>query len=152
MNTKLCTKCNIIKSFDDYNKSKNRKYGIACHCRSCMKIERKEYRAKETSIVLIRECRSRYNKKHPETRLTYYLNNIDKRTEYNKKYRENNIEHYNNKATIYRKKSRNILSDGYIKSQLSKVTSLKHSQIPQELVELKRIQLKTYRLCQQLQN
>jgi bisphosphoglycerate-independent phosphoglycerate mutase (AlkP superfamily) len=152
MNTKLCTKCNTIKSFDEYSKSKNRKYGIACHCKSCINLHKKEYRSKETAVVLIKESRSRYNKKNRDKNIEYRRKNKDRIAIYNKNHRLENKERYNQVSLSYKRKSIDEINDTYVKDKLKRGISLKGIDIPQEIIELKRIIIKTHRLCQQLQN
>lgn len=152
METKLCTKCNTVKSFDEYNKAKDRKYGISCHCRSCMNIHKKEYRNREETKILIKGCRYRYNKKNDHKNKEYALKNKDRIAIYNKNHRKENIEHYNQVAASYKRKCINEISDSYVKDKLRRVTSLKGIDVPQEIIELKRIIIKTHRLCLQLKN
>jgi hypothetical protein len=49
------------------------------------------------------------------------------------------------------KKGVDKLTDFYIRRQIQKIVKIPKESIPQELIELKRIQLKTHRLCVQLQ-
>ena len=43
---KICSKCKEEKSFDDFNKQKNGKFGLQSYCRDCAILARKKYQKK----------------------------------------------------------------------------------------------------------
>ena len=102
------------------------------------KEEKKEYAKK---------WRKENSDKTKEYRRKYYKENLSKFKEYQK----NNPKEYIGKILEYQKKNRVILSDVYIKKRLISQGFVKN-QITPELIELKRITLKTKRLCLQLKS
>ena len=103
-------------------------------------VVNKAYRARNKERI------AKYKKK-------YDAENKEKIAEYmktyNKEYMEINRDFLRkrNKETKfnYEKKGRDELSDVYIKRNIVKGTTLKHSDIPQDMIELKRLQLKLKR-------
>jgi hypothetical protein len=80
------------------------------------------------------------------------LDNFYNHKQYIRKYDKVNREKKNGYNSKWLRKSSEELRDLYVRRQIQKMLHIPTELIPQELVELKRIQLKTYRLCQQLQN
>lgn len=76
MNSKKCTKCDIIKNFTEFSKGHD-KYGLKHSCKSCRKVEYQ--RNKEQELKKMRE---------------YRLNNPEKIIELNKSYQQNNSTNY----------------------------------------------------------
>lgn len=89
MNTKKCTKCEAIKSFDQFAPYKKHKDGLYSYCRSCVKVLNKIYYLKNVEKEKART--KLYALNHPEwvksTSTTYHANNQDKE----RNYRQNNI-------------------------------------------------------------
>jgi hypothetical protein len=96
-----------------------------------------------------------------------YYNNHDKNLLKNKQFRENNVLHvklykqeyakkYPDKLKasrkIWRDQQKENLTDLYVKELIYRSNKECYKFITPEIIELKRIQLKTHRLCQQLQN
>ena len=77
----------------------------------------------------------------------YRAKNPEKAKDYSAEYRAENPE----KVKARRAKYIGVLKDGYIK-ELLRQQGFKNEQITPELIELKRITLKTTRLCRQLKN
>lgn len=46
MNTKICTTCNVIKPYSEFNKMKSCIGGVRTTCKTCRTIERKEYHSR----------------------------------------------------------------------------------------------------------
>ena len=147
--TKTCTKCKECKPITEFTLNNTFKDGRTYNCKECIRV----YHVKRNS--------------KPEVKLKLKERNF-RRKEYNSKYKKENREKINStdrlrritnpeKIRLYEKqksKSNTInLSDKYIKNLLRvNGQSLKGITVPKEIIELKRIQIKTFRLCQQLQN
>jgi len=112
---KTCSKCKETKSVSLFNKNKSRKDGYDHSCRQC---------ANEAW----RDC---------------IKNNPEKEKERNKK-RNLNLNRKDFTKEWW-KIQRHNLGDSYIKLAICQNTSLKFSEIPQELIECKRIQLQIQR-------
>ena len=120
---KICSSCKELKSFSEFTKQKDKKYGLSCACRNCLKIKRdnnkdkrrelhKKWREKNKDKI------SKNYEKHKNTAATvksrkmYYKNNkeeiLKKRKEYylvNKKKNDEYDKIYNikNKSKIRKK-------------------------------------------------
>lgn len=149
--TKTCTKCNEEKSLNNFNKAKYGKLGYSASCRNCAKIHGKYYRSLETTKETLRLYREKNKEKTYIRHKKHYEQNKIKILKRSYDHYLSNIEH---KKKLCKKNERfhlENLTDSYVKLRLTTQGFLK-DQITPELIELKRIMLKTKRLCQQLQN
>ena len=139
MESKICRICSKTKKIDFFEKSKQYKNGISNKCKNCAnEIYREKYDNK-------------YREKKIESVKTYALNNKEKVTELNKNWKlKNPIKAFENNKRMHQK-AIYYMSDYYIKNLLVNI-GFKKEMITSELIELKRITLKTKRLCQQLKN
>jgi hypothetical protein len=112
----------------------------------------KKYRLgnKEKIVEINRRYFLENKEKISEKCKEYRLENKEKISERNKKYYLKNKKGGGD-YLLYGRKSRELLLDGYVKSILKKMGFLQE-QITPELIELKRINIKTERLCRQLKN
>jgi hypothetical protein len=138
-----------FKKYYDQNKEKIIKKSAEHYLAN--KEKAKEVRKKYISIPGIKEMLSEKEK-------NYRLINKEKISEVQKMYRLNNKEsileykrNNNERIKAYKRKLVKDLKDHYIISLLTKNPILKELITP-EIIELKKIQLKTLRLCQQLKN
>lgn len=118
-----CNKCNISKPFAEFIKKKTCRYGITGICRKCSNIRSRGYKrhmAPEQKLRNQERCRE-WRKHNP-------------RTEAEKaKMRKDALN------------DRKELNDTYIRSLLTKNTSLSFKDITQEMIDLKRLQVKLFR-------
>lgn len=137
MDSKICKHCNELKPLDLFTSSKKNKSGKCSMCKKCNCKRGKKYRLE--NIQFIKDI----NKK-------YALENKEKLKEYYFKYRLENKEKITEKRRSigYDKKYRADINDTYIKRQLI-AQGFKTFEITPELIELKRVIIKTIRLCQQ---
>lgn len=159
--SKVCTNCKYEKCIRDFYKDKKGKNGFRSCCKTCMN-----------------EFSSEYHKNNSEKRNIYRQANSEKIKTYRAKYRKNNSEKIKeNRAKYYKDnhKRENSISAEYHKNNLEKIKELKAKRIedlpdsyirhqlkiqnyPQELInnpeiiEIKRITIKTKRLCKTSQN
>jgi len=134
LETKICKTCNIEKSIDHYGtdvyKKLNKTY-IKNTCKLCYNQKCNEKnKLKYKNNVKFRLQVINYSK-------TRYLQNINNQIEY---------------SLERNRKERSRLFDNYIKKLISDGNNLKFADIPQELIELKRKQLKLYRHVKNQQN
>ena len=106
-----------------YDKIKGR-YGKASECILCFRDRSKKIR--------------KHSKEHIKQKSKEWR---EKNKGYNKRYYYNNLEYNRNRALVYSQRVRETLHDTYILTQLK----LKRGEETQELIELKRAQLKLYR-------
>lgn len=117
---KVCSKCKIEKDESEFYKDRVNKDGLQYRCKTC----RKEYSKSEKWKIY----KSEYNKKYPKS---------EKRKE---KLLEHRRKYY--KSEKGRNNAKN--SKSYMKKCLG-LTKMSVKIIPQELIELKRIQLQIKR-------
>ena len=127
METKRCSKCGEEKPLTEFNKNKYHKDGLSSSCNLCLNNNAKEYRKNNPNWI-------------KERRKIYYNKNKLQISEIQKLWRENNPE---KREEIYRKKVVDCNSY-YVKEKLIK-QGFKKEQITPELIELKRMIIKTKR-------
>ena len=155
MDTKRCSKCGKIKSIDLFRR------GV---CKECIKEYNRLYSIKNRDLIakIQREYQANNVEKIKAQRKEYNSSVAEIRREKEAAYRQRRRELYDAKKAkdigAFRERQRASmrkriasLSDGYIKERLTK-QGFKNEQITPELIELKRITLKTTRLCHQLKN
>lgn len=89
--TKICRKCKIEKSAENFHKSKTNKDGLASYCAECRNAHAKAIRSDEIRA----NERARYHANHEKRRSysnAWQLANQEKRKQYAKKYYELNKE------------------------------------------------------------
>jgi|GEM_PF-4422490 len=177
--TKVCSKCKVDKLVELFGKDKSRKNGLANYCKDCGNKKNSEYYKNNKEKILGLHKEKEYLERRRAIERTYYANNKEKIAIRNKNYREANKEKIRIKAKVYynrnkanawhhayrnkngeyllsyyanrRKYGIDNLTDAYVASTLK----IKVSQCPQELIELKRINLlitREIRNQQQCQN
>jgi len=162
MQTRTCSKCKQEKPLEEFSFNKSR--DIYCsHCKSCIAIRMKAYREKN------KDCLKKYQKEYcqinkeqiKKQHKKWLDENKDKVKQHSKKsyqknknkcrkrHREWCISHRDQSRKLIarcHKKQREQLRDSYIKHMLVSQTSLKHTDISQELIETKRLLLTIKRL------
>lgn len=116
MINKICSRCKIEKSIDNFNKRLSRKSGLASSCKTCMKDYRKD---KKLKIQLQQKEYKRLNKENIKRKanvynIKYYKSNklliLKNKKQYYKDNRESILKkkkenrHVSNKRESYRKK------------------------------------------------
>jgi hypothetical protein len=144
--SKICKTCNEEKPLDLFSKEKRNSDGHAGQCISC----RKEYVAKyyiKNKEEIDKKNKINFNnnrEKFLQVQKIYYQKNLEQALLQRKEWRQRNPEKVkeSNQKHKYKKAicSKN-LTDSYVKSQLTKRTPICNKEIPQELIELKRIQM-----------
>ena len=162
---KRCIKCGEAKGVDEYHADRTRKDGLSNKCKYCVSTYRRKYYL--DNIEKINLHTKEYFKEH-----------IDEKRAYNKKWKSKNKPflremnrnwHRKNKVTEYaraklwrisnkdkvkelNKKYRDTLPDSYIKAALIRQYKVNASYIKPDFIEIKRIIIKTKRLCKTLKN
>lgn len=148
---KRCSRCKEEKDEGEFCKCATSNDGLYCYCKACRadigrknrvkyknKIANyhKEYQAKnKDKMKFIQDV---YKKKYPE-----------KVAACKKKSRQLNIYKYRLFDRIESQRRRDILADNYVASRICQGTKLRSSDITPELIEVKRLIIKTKRLCKQ---
>lgn len=178
MKTKICTKCGIEKksTIKNFSRQKKGKYGYASCCKPCIAIYSKQYMSNPDNKKRVKEYSEKWRKENPEykkkwrkenpekekaIRARAYLNseqwredNKEKLKEDKLKYRIKNKDKAKLKVPFYSKKARTELQDHYVISQITRRSNLKSKDVRKhpELIEAKRLLIKTKRLCKTSQN
>lgn len=102
METRICKKCGLEKSIDDFSiYSKNNKFYYRSSCKLCMKEYNQKYQ-KENKEELNKK-RTIYREKHPEIYENYKIKYKELNKQWQKKYREKNKEKINEFCKRYQK-------------------------------------------------
>jgi hypothetical protein len=151
--TKTCTKCKEEKPLSEYYLLKKDGALTRNACKICVCKRTRFWNPSEHSKKAKRIYQVKYTKINAEEIKRKRFLNRDIKIIQDRNYYKNNKQLFLEKMSLRRKKTTSELADTYIRTSLKALMpSLKIKDIPQELIELKRIQIKTHRLCQQLQN
>jgi len=150
---KTCSFCSLEKEYYLFVKEKRNKDGIGNKCLSCKNEKRNLERA--INPIKIRQKEKDYKSKNKdkvsEWRKKCVAKNPDLYKSHRKKYTEKNHSLILKRSKDCAIIAKNELKDSYIKSDLVKL-GFKKEQITKELIELKRVIIKTKRLCKILMN
>ena len=139
--TKKCTKCGEVKSLSAFYKRKNIKSGVGAECKACRKAYCKAYyEANKYKVKAYRESNKDNKKAYDKA---YYEANKYKV----KAYRESNKDNIKASNKAYKKVNKDNLTNQYVAHAMR----LPIADIPPELIELKRAQLKLHRLIKKKQ-
>lgn len=98
---KKCTKCKIQKPYSEFSRNKNKKDGLQCHCRSCVKLYQQENKEK---ISLKRQQYREKNKKSLREIAKNYRKILKQYyRDYNKNYYQENKKRINKQNAIWQK-------------------------------------------------
>jgi len=123
-----CKVCRLRKLEEWKNQNKER---VSEFIRNRYKLRAEKFKEQRTKHKDSRKVRDR----------EYYKENREDRIRYSAEWRESNLERCNAKNKEIKERSRNSLSDGYVAGLLR----VKVSDIPPEVVELKRLQIQLKR-------
>ncbi len=171
---KVCYKCKVEKDVALFGKNRTRRNGLASECRDCKKKANSKYRAdnkdkiKEYQLKHYKNNKDKiaeYNKnnkdkiadyrannrnKIKEHKAKYRANNKDKIKYADKKYRLENLEKHRERCKEWAKRSSAGLSYGYIIQTIKQKTCLKPNDIPNSLIEAKRMQIMIHRKIKEM--
>jgi hypothetical protein len=113
MNTKICSKCLVEKSYSEYYKNKSNNLGIESFCKDCSKIYRinnidkrrsyeKDYRLKNKDKISARNKVYQSSEKSKSQNKSYKIKNKEKINKQNNSYRKLN------RAKINQRRNSNI--------------------------------------------
>ena len=145
MTTKVCTKCKVEKDVGEFYNRKASKDGLMYECKSCVKSRVLKWVAENPERVAekFRKWAAENPERVAESRRRWRVENHEKATEQSRRWRAENLERFREIARNNYRRSVVRLSDAYVKRVLN-VTNP-----PQELIELKRLQLQIHRELKQ---
>ena len=82
----------------------------------------------------------------------YSLSESEKRKKYRKEYKKNNKDKVQKEKSRWKKKQSDNLTDHYVGLRLTHKTSLNRTDLPKELIDLKREQLKLKRIIKKIKD
>jgi len=134
---KTCGMCKIEKLYLCFGRSSHRVDGYRWECKECRRL------------IVIRDKAKKlaYDEK-------YRNDNREAIRERNRNYGMANRKKLNVQNNVYRRKGREALSDDYIKQALNGESNFKFKlgEIPQEMIEAKRLQLMIWRMTHENSN
>lgn len=148
---KTCSKCGETKPLDAFHKRPDRPIGVRPKCRACEALAQKAYAAK--NLPKLAAARRRYDKDNPEkkkrSRAVDYEQNRDSYIRRAKIWAQQNTA--NRQAICAKNQALQIkeLSDLYVRRLLCRRGSI--DAVPQALIELKREQLRLWRLIREFE-
>ena len=163
---KICTKCCKDKSINNYSRYKfkpkkdgTQKIGIRTYCNECKNQITKDWFNKN------KDYKKQWRKENLEKVKEENLKAKPRTDKWRKKnkeklkikkahYRLKNIEYIKSKKPYQEKKAREELQDNYVIQQITKRSKLTSKDVRNhpQLIEVKRIIIKTKRLCKTSQN
>lgn len=148
LETKICTGCKLPKPLNEFGNNKRNKDGKQYWCKECSTKEALAWRVLNPERYKNHYTKHNKSEKSKIARQTYRASDKGKKS--NKKYLTKWRKTDEGKAVMKAYYDNNIktLGTNYIKSMLSR-DGLSFSEIPQELVEFKREQLKLFRATKQ---
>jgi len=127
---KICSKCHQEKSLEKFYKNKTKKDGYSFWCKSCHNARHKQYYEANKGKIAVWE--KQYREINKDKIAQYHEANKDKMDAWRKQYGKILTE---------------TLDDKYIRQRLS----LKGLQVPQQLIEVKRLHLQIFRHLKEAQ-
>ena len=171
MTTKVCSKCKVEKDLGEFYKNSSKKDGLCDRCKSCNASYMADYYAKNSEKIKAREAKryvenpekfkayqAKYIAENPEKikarNAKYYAENPEKVKAYQAKYQAENPEKVKAWKAKYRTKNPEKIKAYTAKRNLDLGESLVRNWLkvpnpPQELIELKRLQLQLIREIKQ---
>jgi len=154
-----CSKCGVEKELcpEHFHRSKRIALGFGYTCKTCKLLALKLW--KKANPDKAKAQKKRYHAKHPEKqeekKKRWRANNPEKWKAQLKRRREakkaRDPEKYEAERKAQKQRARERLTDGYIKSLMVNANSLRRKDIPQELVDAKRLQLMITRKIKELE-
>lgn len=161
MDTKKCGACEIVLSIDNFRKNKSRKDGYSWGCKQCSKEYNKKNYSTEKNSERWKKYYSANSEKIKSKSKEYYERTKIRQLEKSKRYRDINKELISQKKIEYRVNNKDKLkdyesrcveelNDRYIKSLFRDEFYKRVKNIPQELIDLKRVQVQITRKLKEI--
>jgi len=148
---KICCKCKTEKNLHSFGKKAGEADGLQRRCKECRINEGKERRHKHREKLnsYDRDYREKNRLRIKLTLSQYYTKHINILVEQATNWRKQNLDRYNESARIRSRRHTINLTDSHIKRLLTQRTHITTSEIPQALIELKRIEISINRLIEE---
>ena len=130
--TKKCTKCKKIQELTEFSKQSNIKSGFRSNCKTCASIDYKIW-SKKNKIVKYQNY------------VSWTINNREKYLVGKKRYYAKNRTSIRKRVNEKNSSNSASLTDTYVKYQLTRRTDLRSSDMSDEIIKAKRLQIKLMR-------
>ncbi len=109
---KKCSKCQISKPLDNFNKNRAKRDGLSTECKLCKRQNDAKYRENNANEISVSQKQYRVNntEKLKERDHKYYIDNKDYVLEQTKKYKQNNEEWYKEYNRQYKEDNKEIIA------------------------------------------
>jgi len=147
VSTKVCTKCKMEKDVSEFGPKRSVKSGLKARCKPCLSEDNSIW-LKSNNIDRVDYLRQYYlnnRRQLREAHRAYYADNSSTIKERVKSYVSANREEVNRKNRERSSESVRLLKTSYLRLRTGLMCP------PQELIDLKREQLLTYRATKELQ-
>lgn len=145
--SKACSKCNKVKVFSEFVARSDRKDGCGAECKLCRNARSRSAWARNPEYYRALQRSKVSHPKYKAMNRNWQEGNRDYINKQQKKYRKENPEI--TKAMSQR--FRDDLSDNYIKQLMTRGTPLSPADIPADMIELHRMNLKIKRKIKELE-
>lgn len=148
---KICCTCKTEKQLSSFGKNAGEADGLQKRCKECRIIESRERRHKHREKLNSYD-RDYREKNRPRIKLIlskYYTKHRHILAARATNWRKENADRYNELARIRSRRHTTELSDSHIKYLLTQRTRITTSEIPQALIESKRLQISIKRLLKE---
>jgi hypothetical protein len=115
---KICSSCKELKSFSEFTKQKDKKYGLSCACKNCMALRRRIPENRKKQSNLNKKYQANNSEYLKEKSKEYYYSNKESCLKNKKEYYENNKKEKIQKQKEYyslNKEARNKYNKEYYK-------------------------------------
>ena len=142
---RICKKCGEEKELEEFVKDKRKKHGYEWRCKDCKNKYNREWDKTRSDDQKEKKLRAQriWRKTSKGKRSQKKYSRSPKRKEANKRWHQK--DESKERARVNVKLRAKALSDSYIKSFLFATYGLRVKNITQQMIELKRIQLKFHR-------
>ena len=164
METKQCSTCKAVKSIECFYKHKQTKDGIRGQCISCVAKYNKANGSKNakkyyiSNIEIIKQ-KAKLNAEANLIRLKNWRRRNPEKVRMQKRRAYNSTITIESRFARYRdvqkksfKKRKDNLTESYVKQCIKQQDKILFSEIPEELVELKREKIRLHRIIKELKN
>lgn len=150
--TKVCTKCGEEKpeTAEYFHRNKNGRCGLHAICKECRNKANRRWQAENSEKLMerVRRWKAKNPEKAREVVRRWRAKNTEKAREASRRWHAENPE----KAREISRICRNTLAPKYIKDLISAKYDIDRSEIGDELIKAKRMELKYYRQLTHLKN
>lgn len=142
---KICSACGQSKAVDHFTKDKRLSTGLKSACKACVKVRGQQVPT-EAKTNACRRWRERHREHLNASVRDYWARNKEEISARRKANYAISPEAYRERSKKFSKRASEAISPGYV----AKLLRMPVAEVPQELEDLKRLQVSTHRIVRQL--